>query len=120
MALPALVRQARVCRARVSFFLLFSFMLVSPFCLLVLDRISHILKVTAVSRVFFSLSLSGKTLLAKSAARDSNAHVLLVNGPSIVVSGYGDTEKALKSLFDAAIEIGNTSVRSSKLSKANR
>ena len=66
-------------------------------------------------------SLSGKTLLAKSAARDSKAHVLLVNGPSIVVSGYGETEKALKSLFDAAIEIGNSgSARSSNFSKANR
>eukprot|EP00798_Chlamydomonas_sp_ICE-L_P012935 gene12935-5971_t len=45
---------------------------------------------------------SGKTVLAKAAAADAGAVLLVVNGPDIVSEFYGESEAALKGIFAAA------------------
>ncbi|ODQ68601.1 putative ATPase of the CDC48/PAS1/SEC18 family, partial [Nadsonia fulvescens var. elongata DSM 6958] len=45
---------------------------------------------------------TGKTMLLRAVANTSNAHVLTVNGPSIVSKYLGETESALRSIFEEA------------------
>lgn len=45
---------------------------------------------------------SGKTLLAKAVANESDANFLLINGPEIVNKYYGETEKRLREIFEEA------------------
>lgn len=46
---------------------------------------------------------TGKTMLLRCVANASNAHVLTINGPSIVSKYLGETEAALRDIFDEAI-----------------
>lgn len=45
---------------------------------------------------------SGKTLLAKAVANESDANFLLINGPEVVNKYYGETEKRLREIFEEA------------------
>ncbi|PEQ14204.1 AAA family ATPase [Novosphingobium sp. PC22D] len=45
---------------------------------------------------------TGKTRLAQAVANESDANFLLINGPEIMGSGYGESEKALREVFDEA------------------
>ena len=45
---------------------------------------------------------TGKTRLAQAAANESDAHFLTINGPEITGSGYGESEKALREVFEEA------------------
>lgn len=45
---------------------------------------------------------TGKTMLLRCVANTSNAHVLTINGPSIVSKYLGETEAALRDIFDEA------------------
>lgn len=45
---------------------------------------------------------TGKTRLAQAVANESDANFLLINGPEIMGSGYGQSEKALRSVFEEA------------------
>ncbi len=45
---------------------------------------------------------TGKTRLAQAVANESDANFLLINGPEIMGSGYGESEKALRSVFEEA------------------
>ncbi|MCD4666403.1 CDC48 family AAA ATPase [archaeon] len=45
---------------------------------------------------------SGKTLLAKAVANESEANFILVNGPEIVNKFYGESEKKIREIFEAA------------------
>jgi transitional endoplasmic reticulum ATPase len=45
---------------------------------------------------------TGKTRLAQAVANESDAHFLLINGPEIMGSGYGESEKRLREVFDEA------------------
>ncbi|QLL33269.1 hypothetical protein HG536_0E01800 [Torulaspora globosa] len=45
---------------------------------------------------------TGKTMLLRCVANTSNAHVLTINGPSIVSKYLGETEAALREIFDEA------------------
>ena len=45
---------------------------------------------------------SGKTLLAKAVANESDANFLLINGPEIVNKYYGESEKRLREIFEEA------------------
>lgn len=47
---------------------------------------------------------TGKTMLLRCVAYESDAHVLMVNGPLIVSKYLGDTENALRDLFAEAIK----------------
>src|SRR3989344_1164492 len=44
----------------------------------------------------------GKTLLAKAVANESDAHLILVNGPEIMNKYYGESEKRIRQLFEDA------------------
>jgi transitional endoplasmic reticulum ATPase len=45
---------------------------------------------------------TGKTRLAQAVANESDANFLLINGPEIMGSGYGESEKALREVFENA------------------
>ena len=45
---------------------------------------------------------TGKTRLARAVANESSAQFFLINGPEIMGSGYGESEKKLREVFEAA------------------
>ena len=45
---------------------------------------------------------TGKTLIAKAVASETNAHFTSINGPEIISKYYGESEKQLREIFDAA------------------
>ncbi|MXO52132.1 CDC48 family AAA ATPase [Erythrobacter gaetbuli] len=45
---------------------------------------------------------TGKTRLAQAVANESDANFFAINGPEIMGSGYGESEKALRQVFDEA------------------
>jgi len=45
---------------------------------------------------------TGKTRLARAVANESQAHFFLINGPEIMGSGYGESEKRLRDIFEEA------------------
>jgi transitional endoplasmic reticulum ATPase len=45
---------------------------------------------------------TGKTRLARAVANESSAQFFLINGPEIMGSGYGESEKKLREVFDQA------------------
>ncbi len=45
---------------------------------------------------------TGKTRLARAVANESDAEFFLINGPEIMGSAYGESEKKLRDVFDAA------------------
>lgn len=45
---------------------------------------------------------SGKTLLAKAVANESQANFILINGPEIMNKFYGESEKKIREIFDDA------------------
>ncbi len=45
---------------------------------------------------------TGKTRLAQAVANESDASFFTINGPEIMGSGYGDSEKALRQVFEEA------------------
>ncbi|CAG79218.1 P-loop containing nucleoside triphosphate hydrolase protein [Yarrowia lipolytica] len=45
---------------------------------------------------------TGKTMLLRAVAQESNAHVLTINGPSIVSKYLGETESSLRAIFEEA------------------
>lgn len=45
---------------------------------------------------------TGKTMLLRAVAQETNAHVLTINGPSIVSKYLGETESALRNIFTEA------------------
>lgn len=47
---------------------------------------------------------TGKTMLLRCVANTANAHVLTINGPSIISKYLGETEAALRNIFNEAIK----------------
>ncbi|KAJ1976083.1 AAA+-type ATPase [Dimargaris verticillata] len=45
---------------------------------------------------------TGKTLIARAVASETNAHVICINGPSVISKYYGETEANLRALFAEA------------------
>ena len=45
---------------------------------------------------------TGKTMLAKAVANESEAYFISVNGPEVMSKYYGESEKALRDIFDEA------------------
>jgi transitional endoplasmic reticulum ATPase len=45
---------------------------------------------------------TGKTMLARAVANESEASFYIINGPEIMGSGYGESEKALREVFEEA------------------
>ena len=45
---------------------------------------------------------TGKTLLAKAVANESEAHFILLNGPEIMSKFYGESEKKIRDIFEEA------------------
>jgi len=45
---------------------------------------------------------TGKTLLAKAVANESDAHFILLNGPEVMSKFYGESEKKIRSIFEEA------------------
>ncbi|MCB2088536.1 MAG: CDC48 family AAA ATPase [Sphingomonadaceae bacterium] len=45
---------------------------------------------------------TGKTRLAQAVANESDAEFFIINGPEIMGSGYGESEKKLREVFEAA------------------
>ena len=45
---------------------------------------------------------TGKTRLARAVANESDANFFLINGPEIIGSAYGESEKKLRDIFDVA------------------
>jgi SpoVK/Ycf46/Vps4 family AAA+-type ATPase len=45
---------------------------------------------------------TGKTLIARAVASETEAHVIIVNGPEIISKYYGDTEARLAQIFEEA------------------
>lgn len=45
---------------------------------------------------------TGKTLLAKAVANETDAHFILLNGPEIMSKYYGESEKKIRDIFDEA------------------
>ncbi|MGI8942866.1 MAG: CDC48 family AAA ATPase [Qipengyuania sp.] len=45
---------------------------------------------------------TGKTRLAQAVANESDAHISIINGPEIMSSGYGESEKRLREVFEEA------------------
>jgi len=45
---------------------------------------------------------TGKTLLAKAVANESDAHFILLNGPEIMSKYYGESEKKIRDIFEEA------------------
>lgn len=54
---------------------------------------------------------TGKTSLARLCARDAGVNLFTVNGPEILSSYYGESEKALHEVFDAACRATPSVVR---------
>ncbi|KAJ1972364.1 AAA+-type ATPase [Dimargaris xerosporica] len=46
---------------------------------------------------------TGKTLIARAVASETNAHVIYINGPSVMSKYYGETEANLRALFAEAV-----------------
>jgi transitional endoplasmic reticulum ATPase len=51
---------------------------------------------------------TGKTLLAKAVARESKANFILVNGPELLSKWVGDSEKAIRKVFQKARQTAPT------------
>lgn len=47
---------------------------------------------------------TGKTMLLRCAANETNAHILTINGPSIVSKYLGETENAIREIFEEAAQ----------------
>jgi len=47
---------------------------------------------------------TGKTMIAKAVANETNAHFTSINGPEIISKYYGESEKQLREIFDNAAE----------------
>ncbi|KAI7874649.1 AAA-domain-containing protein [Lichtheimia hyalospora FSU 10163] len=47
---------------------------------------------------------TGKTLIARAVAQETQAHVMVINGPEIMSRYYGETEQKLRDLFAVARE----------------
>src|SRR4029078_739070 len=47
---------------------------------------------------------TGKTLLARAVANESAAQFFLINGPEIMGSAYGESERRLREIFEAAAQ----------------
>jgi transitional endoplasmic reticulum ATPase len=47
---------------------------------------------------------TGKTMIAKAVATETNAHFKSINGPEIISKYYGESEKQLREIFDEAAE----------------
>lgn len=47
---------------------------------------------------------TGKTLLARAVANESDAEFFLINGPEIMGSAYGESEKKLREIFEQAAD----------------
>ncbi|MBT7460737.1 MAG: CDC48 family AAA ATPase, partial [Euryarchaeota archaeon] len=47
---------------------------------------------------------TGKTMIAKAVATETNAHFKSINGPEIISKYYGESEKQLREIFDEASE----------------
>jgi len=45
---------------------------------------------------------TGKTMIAKAVATETNAHFATINGPEIISKYYGESEKQLREIFDEA------------------
>ncbi len=45
---------------------------------------------------------TGKTLLAKAVANESDAHFILLNGPEVMSKFYGESEKKIRDIFEDA------------------
>ncbi|MBT7244332.1 MAG: CDC48 family AAA ATPase [Euryarchaeota archaeon] len=45
---------------------------------------------------------TGKTMIAKAVATETNAHFTVINGPEIISKYYGESEKQLREIFDEA------------------
>jgi transitional endoplasmic reticulum ATPase len=45
---------------------------------------------------------TGKTMIAKAVANETNAHFTSINGPEIISKYYGESEKQLREIFDEA------------------
>lgn len=54
---------------------------------------------------------TGKTSLAQLCAHDAGIRFFSINGPEIVTSNYGESEKALQDVFDSAIQAAPAVVR---------
>lgn len=54
---------------------------------------------------------TGKTSLAQLCAHDAGVRFFSINGPEIVTSNYGESEKALQDVFDSAIQAAPAVVR---------
>ncbi|MCP5384044.1 MAG: CDC48 family AAA ATPase [Sphingomonadaceae bacterium] len=48
---------------------------------------------------------TGKTRLAQAVANESDAEFFTINGPEIMGSGYGESEKRLREVFEAAAKV---------------
>ncbi len=48
---------------------------------------------------------SGKTLLARTVAAETNAYFQVINGPEVIQKFYGESEAKLRSLFDDAAKL---------------
>ena len=47
---------------------------------------------------------TGKTMIAKAVASETNAHFTSINGPEIISKYYGESEKQLREIFDEATQ----------------
>ncbi|MBD18645.1 MAG: ATPase [Euryarchaeota archaeon] len=47
---------------------------------------------------------TGKTMIAKAVASETNAHFTSINGPEIISKYYGESEKQLREIFDDATQ----------------
>ena len=45
---------------------------------------------------------TGKTMIAKAVATETNAHFTVINGPEVISKYYGESEKQLREIFDEA------------------
>ncbi|MCH7850694.1 MAG: CDC48 family AAA ATPase [Nanoarchaeota archaeon] len=52
--------------------------------------------------LLYGPSGTGKTLLAKAVANESDAHFILLNGPEIMSKFYGESEKKIREIFSDA------------------
>ena len=52
--------------------------------------------------LLYGPSGTGKTLLAKAVANESEAHFILLNGPEVMSKFYGESEKKIRDIFDEA------------------
>jgi transitional endoplasmic reticulum ATPase len=47
---------------------------------------------------------TGKTMLARAVANESSAHFFHINGPEVMGSAYGESERRLRELFEQAAQ----------------